>query len=122
MTTASTPSQIRQAIAGDIAELKRRVVAAENQLARQVIADCRAATPVDTGEMLAGWGIAVELYRRDLPGGGDEALDRRLFGQQIYVYNNDFRAYFFEHGTEKMPPRPMAAPAVERANATTVRP
>lgn len=122
MSAASTPGQIRQAIAGDIAELKRRVVAAENQLARQVVSDCRAATPVATGEMLAGWGVAVELYRRDLPGGGDEALDRRLFGQEIYVYNNDFRAYFFEHGTAKMPPRPMAAPAVERANATTVRP
>lgn len=112
--------EFNRELADDFAALRRDVVEAENEIAREVVADCRENTPVRTGRLKGNWSIAVGTPDPTAPGGGDEALEARLPQQPIYVQNNDFRASFLENGTVKMAPRPMAAPALERANRKVV--
>lgn len=105
----------------ELGQLERDITAAENDLAREFLADVQAATPVRTGRLSESWGIAVGDPDPTDPGGGTEALETRLPQQPVYVQNNDFRASFLEHGTPTMAPRPMVAPALERLSRKVIR-
>lgn len=109
---ATNVAQFQRELERDIATLDRSVLQKENELALELLADCRENTPVRTGKLKAAWGIAVGAPDLTAAGGGEELLASRRPGQKIYVQNTDFRATFLENGTEKMAPRPMAAPAI----------
>lgn len=121
MIVSANGTQFNRELEREIAEMTERVAQAENEIALQILDDCREATPVRTGKLKAAWGIAVGQPDNTAPGGNEGALETRPPGVPIYVQNNNFRASFFENGTAKMGARPMAAPAVERARGTTVR-
>lgn len=121
MISGVNAKEFNQELERDFADLEQDVTAAENDIALQVLEDCRDATPFRTGKLQGEWGIAIGAPDPTAPGGGEEALAGRLPQQPVFVQNNDFRASFFEHGTVKMAPRPMAAPAIERANRKVVR-
>jgi len=113
--------QFVRELAAEAEALSKRIVDAENDLARDLLNECRENTPVRTGKLKSAWGIAVGTPDATAPGGGEGLLVTRLPGQPIYVQNNDFRASFLENGTVKMSARPMAAPAIEKLDKRVVR-
>lgn len=112
--------QFARELQRDAEALAKRIVEAENALALDLLNECRENTPVRTGKLKAGWGIAVGTPDATAPGGGEGLLNGRLPQQPIFVQNNDFRASFLENGTVKMSPRPMAAPAIEKLDKRVI--
>lgn len=64
------------------------------------------------------WSVSVgePNLKKGLRGSHNDAvaaLQNLQIGETVFVQSSDFTSTFFEHGTEKMPPRPIVQPAIE---------
>lgn len=128
--------QFARELERDAELLAQDVLAAENELALELLAECQANTPVGPtphekraanrakdpgyGPLRNGWALSVGAPDPDTFG-GEAALAGRAPGQPIYVQNNVFYASMVENGTVHAAPQPMAAPAIERLDKKVVR-
>lgn len=100
-------------VQGAVVEMKRRV-------AMHLRAGAEVSSPRDSGQLAESWVVAVGRPRSTRGGwakGDDQQAEEELrelrLDQPVYVQSTDFKSGFFEHGTVKMPPRPIMAPLIE---------
>ena len=109
--------QFRDELERELSGVAEEVQSFTGEVARALRDECEANSPVGkTGKLAKSWAVSVGGPDRSLKEGSDSQAVAALAGlrpdQSVFVQSNDFRSGFFEHGTVKMGPRPIAAPAI----------